>query len=127
MWGAVFNLKRYLSILRLFLKAKLVFKNPQKHEMVIFDDQCIIDLENLIHHYNFFVLQTRIENINKIYFSFKILKYFFIFPSPFLPRFELDIKSLKSSTKFSLKKLIVSFIPVSKKTLQKPNFLTCAV
>ena len=70
-------MKRYLSILRLFLKAKLVFKNPQKHELVIFDDESIIEFKNFIYHYNFFVLQSRIGNINKIYFSFKILKYFF--------------------------------------------------
>ena len=76
-FGAVFNLKRYLSILKLFLKAKLVFKNPQKHELVIFDDESIIEFKNFIYHYNFFVLQSRIGNINKIYFSFKILKYFF--------------------------------------------------
>ena len=76
-FGAVFNLKRYLSILKLFLKAKLVFKNPQKHELVIFDDESTMDLKNFIYHYNFFVLQSRIENINKIYFTFKILKYFF--------------------------------------------------
>jgi surface carbohydrate biosynthesis protein len=70
-------LKRYLSILKLFLKAKLVFKNPQKHELVIFDDESAGEFKNFIYHYNFFVLQSRIENINKIYFSFKILKYFF--------------------------------------------------
>ena len=70
-------MKRYLSILRLFLKAKLVFENPQKHELVIFDDESIRDFKNFLYHYNFFVLQSRIENINKIYFSFKILKYFF--------------------------------------------------
>ena len=51
-------------------KAKLVFKNPQKHELVIFDDESIIDFKNFIYHYNFFVLQSRIGNINKIYFSF---------------------------------------------------------
>ena len=70
-------MKRYLSILRLFLKAKLVFENPQEHELVIFDDESIKDFKNFLYHYNFFVLQSRIENINKIYFSFKILKYFF--------------------------------------------------
>ena len=70
-------MRRYFSILRLFLKAKIVFKNPQKHELVIFDDESIREFKNFLYHYNFFVLQSRIENINKIYFSFKILKYFF--------------------------------------------------
>ena len=70
-------MRRYLLILRLFLKAKFIFKNPQKYELVIFDDESISDLKNFTSHYNFFVLQSRIKNINKIYFSFKILKYFF--------------------------------------------------
>ena len=42
---------------------------------------------------------------------------------PFLPRFLFEINSLKSSTKFSFKKLLVNFIPASKKILEKPNFL----
>ena len=69
-------MRRYFSILKLFLKAKFIFKNPTKHELVIFDDESFADLKNFIHNYNFFILQSRIENINKIYFSFKILKYF---------------------------------------------------
>jgi surface carbohydrate biosynthesis protein len=70
-------LKRYITILQLFLKAKLVFKNPKYHEIVIFDDETISDLKNVIHNYNFFVLQTRTTNINKVYLSLKILKFFF--------------------------------------------------
>ena len=62
-------MKRYLIILKLFLKAKFIFKNPPKRKLVVFDDVSVTDLENLIYHYNFFILQTRIENINKIYFQ----------------------------------------------------------
>ena len=69
-------MRRYFSILKLFLKAKFIFKNPTKHELVVFDDETFADFKNFIHNYNFFILQSRIENINKIYFSFKILKYF---------------------------------------------------
>jgi surface carbohydrate biosynthesis protein len=69
-------MKRYFSILKLFLKSKFIFKNPSKHALVIFDDESFEDLKNFIYNYDFFILQSRIENINKIYFSFKILKYF---------------------------------------------------
>ena len=54
-------------ILKLFLKAKFIFKNPTKHELVVFDDETFADLKNFIHNYNFFILQSRIENINKIF------------------------------------------------------------
>ena len=70
-------MRRYLLVLKLFLKSKFLFKNPSNHEIVIFDDESFADLKNFIHHYDFFILQSRIENINKIYFSFRILKYFF--------------------------------------------------
>jgi len=70
-------MKRYFLILKFFLKAKFIFKNPQRYELVIFDGESIVDFKNFIFHYNFFILQSRIRNINKIYFSFKILKYFF--------------------------------------------------
>ena len=69
-------MKRYLLILKLFLKAKFIFKNPPKHKLVVFDDVSVNDFENFIYQYNFFILQNRIENINKIYFSFKILNFF---------------------------------------------------
>ena len=70
-------MKRNFLILKLFLKSKFIFKNPQKHELVIFDDESISEFKNITFHYNFFVLQSRIINIDKIYISLKILKYFF--------------------------------------------------
>jgi len=70
-------MRRLLLIFKLLLKAKFIFKNPQKHELVIFDDISFEDLKNFVFNYNFFLLQTRIEYINKFYLSFKIIKYFF--------------------------------------------------
>ena len=70
-------MRKLLLIFKLLLKSKFIFKNPQRHELVIFDDESSTNLENFISCYNFFLLQTRIENINKVYLSFKILKYFF--------------------------------------------------
>lgn len=69
--------RRLLFIFKLLFKVKFVFKNPQEHELVIFDDESSFDLKNSISCYNFFLLQTRIENINKVYLSFQIIKYFF--------------------------------------------------
>ena len=70
-------MNRYFLILKLFFKAKFIFKNPPKYQLVIFDDESFINLKNFIHNYNYFILQSRIKNINKIYISLKIIKYFF--------------------------------------------------
>ncbi len=69
--------RRFLFILKLFYKIKFIFKNPEKHELVIFDDTSLFDLENLISEYNYFVLQNRIEKITKFYLTFKVIKFFF--------------------------------------------------
>ena len=71
-------MSRYLLILRTFLRVKFIFKNPPKHDLVIFDDESLSVLENFISRYDFFVLQVRIGKINKIYCTFKIFKLFFI-------------------------------------------------
>ena len=70
-------MRRLLLIFKLLLKAKFVFRNPQEHKLVIFDDESYMGMKNFIFGYNFFLLQTRIENINKVYLSFQIIKYFF--------------------------------------------------
>ena len=70
-------MRKLLLIFKLLLKAKFIFKNPQKHELVIFDDISFEDLKNFVFNYNLFLLQTRIEYIIKFYLSFKIIKYFF--------------------------------------------------
>ena len=45
--------------------------------MIIFDKESVYDLNNCLSKFNFFVLQTRLENIDAIYFSYKILKKIF--------------------------------------------------
>tara|TARA_B100000029_G_scaffold32317_1_gene30893 strand:- start:5152 stop:6366 length:1215 start_codon:yes stop_codon:yes gene_type:complete len=69
-------MRRFILFIKLVLRAKFIFKNPQKYEVVVFDDESMVDFKNFIHHYNFFTLQSRPQRINKIYFSFKILKFF---------------------------------------------------
>ena len=68
--------ERLLFIIKLLLKVKFIFKSPQRHEVVIFDGEIgtLKDLENLISNYNFFILQNRIENINKVHLSFQVIK-----------------------------------------------------
>jgi len=69
-------MERLLSILRLILRAKLVFKNPDKSKIIVFDDKTIQDLNNILLEYKYFLLKCRIENIVCIYLSLKILKKF---------------------------------------------------
>lgn len=69
--------RRLLSVIKLLLKVKFIFRSPKKHEIVVFDDESSGDLENFIYNYNSFILQNRITNINKIYLSFRIIKNFF--------------------------------------------------
>lgn len=57
----------------MFLKAKIVFKNPKNCSLVIFDGESIADLKNVLSKYNYFVLQNRIELIDTIYLSFRII------------------------------------------------------
>ena len=50
----------------MFLKAKIVFKNPKNCSLVIFDGMSIPDLKNVLSKYNYFVLQNRIQLIDTI-------------------------------------------------------------
>ena len=69
-------MKRLLSILRLILRAKLIFKNPDNSKIVVFDDTSIKDFNNILLKRKYFLLKCRIENIDHIYFSLEILKKF---------------------------------------------------
>ena len=69
------SMKNFLYSLSVVLKSKFIFKNPNKSEIVIFDDNSIKDLNNLIKKFdNYFILQVRRVNINKFYITFAIIK-----------------------------------------------------
>ena len=68
--------KRFLFNVQEICKKKIILKNPNEHEIVIFDDISLNELENLLEKYNFFVLANRIAKIRKIYLTFKIIKHF---------------------------------------------------
>ena len=69
-------MKRFSLILKILFKAKFIFKNPPKKKIIIFDDVGIYDLKNLLQKYNYYVLQVRSQNIDKVYITFKVIKYF---------------------------------------------------
>ena len=75
----LFNLsiKKLTLVLKLILRAKFIFKTPKEYDLIIFDKESVYDLNNCLSKFNFFVLQTRLENIDEIYFSYKILKKIF--------------------------------------------------
>ena len=72
----LYFLKNIKFFLKIIFNSKFIFDNPEKKDVVIFDDVSMQDFKNLIYNYNFFILQCRKERINKIYFSFKIFKLF---------------------------------------------------
>ena len=78
-------MKKIIIFFNLILKSKFIFKTPEKCDLIIFDDTSVRDLSICLAKFNFFVLQTRLENrekisgskttpVYKIYFSYKILK-----------------------------------------------------
>lgn len=74
----------YLKILRypiLFFrtikKAKINFRNPPKKDFLIYDDMLKKYLKIILNGKKFFILETRIERIQKIYITKEILIYIF--------------------------------------------------
>jgi surface carbohydrate biosynthesis protein len=57
----------------LFFKIKVIFKNPEKKNLLVFDCDSSFDLKYILLDYNYFTLQVRKEKINDIYLSLKII------------------------------------------------------
>ena len=70
-------MKKIILVLNLILRVKFIFRTPEKYDLVIFDKVSVKDLNNCLSNFNFFVLQARLENMDKIYFSYKIIKKIF--------------------------------------------------
>jgi surface carbohydrate biosynthesis protein len=69
-------MNKILKILKLLIKVKFFFYNPPKSNLIVFDEHDD-NFNNLLLKFNYFFLRSRIENIDKIYISFKILKLIF--------------------------------------------------
>ena len=74
----LFNFK-VLRKIRVFfaicLRCKFFFQNPKHIELVIFDCNNTASVEKILPNKNYVILSTRIERINKIYVSKKIMFY----------------------------------------------------
>jgi len=64
---------RIIKFLKMLLKAKYSFKEPKNCNLIFFDDINKKEVKELLKKYTYFILQTRVDRINKIYLSFKIL------------------------------------------------------
>ena len=62
-----------LIYLKLIFKCKLIFKNPYNHDIVIFDNVGFVEIKKILSKYNHHVIETRLENLNKLYVSIKII------------------------------------------------------
>ena len=65
-------LKKIILLFKLILRSKFILKTPATYDLVVFDKESVRDLNICLKKYNFFVLQTRFEITDKIYFSLKI-------------------------------------------------------
>ena len=64
----MFFKKNILRIKKL-LSLSFYFKNPKSHQLVVFDDESLSDLNHIISDFNYFVLKTRIANVTELYIS----------------------------------------------------------
>ena len=74
----------FINIIKLFFKLRFFFFSPSKANILIFDDESIDELRYVLDNYDYYILQTRIENLNKIYLTPKI---FFLFIKNFRGNF----------------------------------------
>jgi len=65
---------KIITLIKIILRVKFVFKTPERNDLILFDDTSSFDLQVCLSKFSFFVLQTRTDELTKIYVSYKILK-----------------------------------------------------
>lgn len=65
--------KTFLKFIKLLSTSKLVFSNPKRKKLIIFDDTSIHDFDNVLKNREYFVLKTRYENITEIFITSEII------------------------------------------------------
>lgn len=71
-------IKKIISLFRLIKHVKIIFKNPTKKTLFVFDNSGISTLkESILKNFDHFVYEDRTHLITKIYISFEILKIVF--------------------------------------------------
>lgn len=69
-------MKRFFSIIKFILRVKIILNEPKNYKLVIFDGESLTEIKSVIPKIDYFVMQDRINDIDKIYLSFKIFKLF---------------------------------------------------
>jgi len=67
-------MKYLIFIIKVFFKVKIIFKDPKNYDLVIFDDESIDELGAILKNRKYFILQSRINRIDKIYISLNIIR-----------------------------------------------------
>jgi len=66
-------MERLLKILLMFLKSKYIFGIPKDKKLVIFDDTSFNEIKHIFKDFEHIIIQTRLNNINKIYISLSLI------------------------------------------------------
>ena len=61
--------------LTIIYKCKFIFKKPKTYNLIVFDDESIEHLKNILNRRQYFTLITRSKNLKKIYLTPKIIFY----------------------------------------------------
>ena len=69
----MFFLSKLKKILIILYSSKIIFKDPNKTDILVLDDQGADRLKPLIENYNYCILPIRVSSINELYFSLKVL------------------------------------------------------
>ena len=66
-------MRRFILFIKLVLRAKFIFKNPQKYEVVVFDDESMVDFKNFhkVENLNFDI--SKLKNANSLNITFNSL------------------------------------------------------
>ena len=70
-------MQKIFTLIKIILRSKFIFKTPEKHDLILWDDVSFADLKNVISGFDFFILQTRSYKVTKVYISFKIFRNIF--------------------------------------------------
>ena len=66
-------MKLLYKISKLILSSKIKFKNPEKTDLLIFDEVGKDIFDNILYYKNYSILEARYENIKNIYITWKII------------------------------------------------------
>ncbi len=64
---------RIVNFLKMLIRVKYVINKPKRFNLILFDDINELEVKKLLEKYSYFVLQTRIDRISKIYLTPKVL------------------------------------------------------